>query len=83
MFTVKSINKVFKEDGLPVELVKGEGYFYYIFNEPRDSVYETRSVYVYRLSDLTKQHWIDEGRMFALETVAHFGINRRYDLEAI
>lgn len=76
MFTIKSINKVFQEDNLPVELVKGEGYFYFIFDAiETHNVYETKSIYTVRLSDMTKDRWIDEGRTFAQETKHEKGIN--------
>lgn len=45
-----------------VELVKGEGYWY--FTASADKFYETRSVYVMRKSDLTDAAWIAEGRDF-------------------
>jgi hypothetical protein len=76
MFQVRSINKVFKEDSLPLELVKGAGYFYYIFDMcDAHNVYETETEYVYRLSDMTKDEWIRRGRVFAIEMMHKYGIN--------
>jgi hypothetical protein len=76
MFQTKSINQVFKEDNLPVELVKGDGYFYFIYDLPEQKVFETESVYVPKLSHLTKDEWIRQGREFALETEHKCGVNR-------
>lgn len=76
MFQIKSINQVFKEDNLPVELVKCKDYFYFTYDLPQQKVFETESVYVQKLSHLTKDEWIRQGRVFALETEHKFGINR-------
>lgn len=75
MFTIKSINKVFQEDNLPIELVKGEGYFYLIYDDVENNIYETVSIYTVRLGDMTKDRWIEEGRTFATETKHKMGIN--------
>lgn len=75
MFTIKSINKVFQEDSLPIELVKGEGYFYLIYDDVENNIYETQSIYTVRLSDMTKDRWVEEGRTFATETKHKMGIN--------
>ena len=76
MFQIKSINRVLKEDNLPVELVKGDGYFYFIYDLPEQNVFETESVYVSKLSCFAKDEWIRQGRVFALETGHNSGVNR-------
>ena len=76
MFQTKSINSVFKEDNLPVELVKCKDYFYFTYDLPEQKVFETESVYVQKLGHLTKDEWIRQGRVFAVETEHKFGINR-------
>jgi len=54
MTTLKSINKGLAPKG--VELVKGEGYFYFV-GSSLDSLPST-SVMVYRLNQLTKEQWL-------------------------
>lgn len=76
MFQIRSVNKVFAEDKLPVELVKGEGYFYFQYDLPEQNVFETKSVYVASLNQLTKDEWIREGRQFSIETEHNLGIYR-------
>jgi len=76
MFQIRSINRVLKEDNLPVELIKGDGYFYFIYDLPEQKVFETESVYVSKLNHLTKDEWIRQGRVFALETEHNRGVNR-------
>ena len=71
MIQLRTINKILAEDGYPLELVKGDGYFYFDFAayDRYDGrlVYETESVYVYRLNDLTLERWLEIGRQFAIE----------------
>lgn len=78
MLQLRTINKVFREEGLPIELVKGEGYFYYVYDTTVDSqlVYDSQMVYVYRLNHQTLDRWVEDGRKFALETEHRFGVNR-------
>lgn len=66
---LRTVNSVFSASKLPVELVKGKDYlkggeyFYFVFD---DGVrYDTHSVMVPRLNDLTLAQWIDEGKEFA------------------
>lgn len=40
----------------------GRGYQYFTLN--REGMFETRSVYVYRMSDLTESEWMVEARDF-------------------
>jgi len=78
MLQLRTINKVFREDGLPLELVKGEGYLYYVYDRTVDNrlVFEDEMVYVYRLNNQTFDRWIEDGRRFALEVEHRHGINR-------
>lgn len=61
MPTIKSINKALAS--YHVELEKGEGYFYYVYDFG-DS-FATESVYCSHLSELSKQEWVDGGIAFA------------------
>jgi hypothetical protein len=47
-----------------LKLLGGRGYQYFTFDAP--GVFETRSVYVYRISDLTLAQWLEEARSFLL-----------------
>ena len=58
--TFKKVNAALKDAGLDVELVKGEGYFYFA-GEGTDG-WASTGVYVYRLTDLTVEEWMEEAR---------------------
>lgn len=70
MLTLKQVNKAIRELGGEEELVKGEGYYYFINGEA--DLWE--SVYVCRLNELTLHGWIEdwESRAEPLETCKSF-----------
>lgn len=75
MTQLRSINKIFAEDNLPVELVKApEGYLYYIFDLPSQNIFETYSVYTSRVNNYTKDWWVRLGREFAQDLIHERGI---------
>lgn len=64
-FQLRTLNNVFSVSALPVELVKGKDYFYFVYDS--GAKYETRSVMVPRLNDMPLKKWIEEGKEFARE----------------
>ena len=73
---VNGVNKCLKAGGYPeVELVKGEGYFYFVFDNIVDNkhdlvdnqpqVYETENVMVCNFRDQMFDHWVRDGIDFA------------------
>jgi hypothetical protein len=62
--TAKQIETaVFKATGYRFELVRGEGYCYFIFDD-QGARYDTQSVAVMFFSTLSVEQWIDEARGF-------------------
>lgn len=60
-----------RETGLTLELYRGRGYFYFVYNETdadgRTTRHESYSVYTCHLSSLTTEQWADEARAFATQ----------------
>ena len=54
------INKALELTGIPLEIERGKGYQYFIFDDGK--AYETHSVYVAYLSHLTLEQWVAEAR---------------------
>lgn len=54
--------------GAKIELVRGGGYWYFAYTmeatQSRRMVYDTESVYVMRLNDMSEERWIAEGARF-------------------
>ena len=44
-----------------LSLYKGDGYWYFVYDDGADK-FATRSVYAVRLSDLSLETWVAEGR---------------------
>ncbi len=59
MKTLKTINReIARVTNGKVELVKGEGYFYYVYDDGGND-YDTLSVMVYSLRQLDGATWVD------------------------
>ena len=60
MASVASITKALQAEGFPIELVKGEGYFYFAW--VGEGYAETVSVYVNAFCHMSPARWLEEGR---------------------
>lgn len=58
--TVKAVNKALSDAGIPAEVFKGEGYWYFFGDEP--PMWPQSAVYVYKLSDLSIEGWVQEAQ---------------------
>jgi hypothetical protein len=64
------LNRQFKSEGLPLELVKGNGYFYFVYDDGTPTGFDTFSVYVCHFDHLRVADWFAYGADFARDTVA-------------
>ena len=61
MFTLKKVNAELVRLGIRAELVKGDGYFYFVGQDVE--LAQEQGVYgVFRLNDLTLDQWVEEAR---------------------
>ena len=75
MTTINRINKNLKILG-DIQLVKGEGYFYFVGDDVNVC---TDGVYVYRLNELTPEQWFEEAK--AAQRASPFNYNAPYNPE--
>jgi len=71
MTTTRTITAALKKAGLPAELKfhsTRDGYQYFTLDD--GDVFETHSVYVNSVSDLTVDQWVEEARGFLTEAAA-------------
>lgn len=59
---LRTVNNAFSAAKLPLELVKGKDYFYFVYDDGKK--YDTLSVMVPRLNDIPLAQWVAEGREF-------------------
>jgi hypothetical protein len=59
--TVKQINAAIAKAEIPLEIVRGSGYQYFVLDDGKR--FETESVMVCYLNQLTVAQWVDEARV--------------------
>lgn len=62
MLKLSNLNAQLKKLDSNLILRKGEGYFYFVYSDGNQ--FETKSVMVYRLNELTETQWIKEANRF-------------------
>lgn len=55
--TIKSANRAIAKAGIPVELVRGEGYHYFVFDDGKR--FETVSIYVPYTNSVSVDCWVE------------------------
>lgn len=68
MANVKSVSRQLQKEGLPVELVRGPGYHYFVYDDGH--AYESESVMVCYFNQLAPAKWLADGRDFAARMAA-------------
>jgi hypothetical protein len=59
-----------------LSLVKGEGYWYFIYDGVERGIFETESVYTMRLNDMTNRAWIEDGMRFVQKVEEAYAAHR-------
>jgi hypothetical protein len=71
--TLARIQKAISKAGIPLELVRGSGYQYFIFDDANH--FETKSVCVCYLNQLTVEQWVEAARSAMFEINARISDN--------
>ena len=58
--TLRNVNRAIRLASIPVELVRGDGYHYFVYDNEERGVFETYSVYVPYTSIYTVPRWVEE-----------------------
>jgi hypothetical protein len=56
--TINKVNQALKDQKITAELVRGDGYFYFVGDSL--DISKSSSVYVYHLNSLTVEDWVEE-----------------------
>jgi len=62
MANTRTVTNKLRAAGFPMELVRGNGYFYFTYSS--EGVFETESEMVYRFNDLSEVEWVKRGEEF-------------------
>ena len=61
MTTLASANRAIAKAGIPLELVRGDGYHYFVYVGPEENVLvDIDSVYVCYTNTFTAKQWVEE-----------------------
>lgn len=61
----RTVAQVLKAVGCDkLDLVRGGGYLYFVYDDKARNVWETESVYVCYLNQLSVEQWVDMGKAF-------------------
>jgi hypothetical protein len=63
-----TVTRRLRAEGLPLELVRANGYHYFIFDD--GTRFETRSIMVPRFREIPLETWLSDGREFAADVEA-------------
>lgn len=60
MTTIRQAQRAIDKAGIPLEIVRGEGYHYFIYDVPARNVYETVSIYVPYTNTYSAAEWANQ-----------------------
>lgn len=60
MTTIRQAQRAIDKAGIPLEIVRGEGYHYFIYDVPARGLYETVSIYVPYTNTYSAAEWANQ-----------------------
>ena len=60
MTTLRQAQRAIDKAGIPLELVRGAGYHYFVYDQPRRNAYETVSIYVCYTNTYSAAEWANQ-----------------------
>ncbi len=60
MTTIRQAQRAIDKAGVPLEIVRGEGYHYFIYDVPARGIYETASIYVPYTKTYSPAEWANQ-----------------------
>lgn len=74
MTTIKKVQKAIDKAELPLEFVRGEGYHYFIYDNPALNIFETISVNVPYTSQMSVERWLEEAKQAYQSIKSYFDL---------
>jgi len=68
MTTLRQAQRAIDKAGIPLELVRGDGYHYFVYDVPSRGIYEDVSIYVPFTKDYTADQWAEQAA-YAIEDI--------------
>lgn len=61
MAGVNTVTEKMNQMGYNIEMVRGDGYHYFIIDDPENNIYECESIMVPRFRSYSVDHWVQMG----------------------
>ncbi len=67
MTTIAQAQRAIDKAGIPLEIVRGEGYHYFVYHKPEQNLYETVTVYVPYTNTWSPAEWANQAGIAFVE----------------
>lgn len=67
MTTIRQAQRAIDKAGIPLEIVRGEGYHYFIYDVPARGLYETVSIYVPYTKTYSAAEWANQAGLIFID----------------
>jgi hypothetical protein len=67
MTTIRQAQRAIDKAGIPLEIVRGEGYHYFIYDVPARDIYETVSIYVPYTNTYSAAEWANQAGLIFID----------------
>ena len=67
MRTIADVTAALRAKGYPLELVRGNGYLYFVYDDIPANIWETKSIAVCYFKHQTPAQWVEDGEQFIKE----------------
>lgn len=71
MTTLRQAQRAIDKAGIPLELVRGEGYHYFVYDVPARNIYETVSIYVPYTNTYSPAEWANQAGVVYTNLLNH------------
>jgi hypothetical protein len=67
MTTIRQAQRAIDKAGLPLEIVRGEGYHYFVYDVPARNIYEDVSIYIPYTKMYTAAEWANQAGLIYID----------------
>jgi len=65
--TIRQAQRAIDKAGIPLEIVRGEGYHYFIYDVPARGIYESVSIYVPYTKTYSAAEWANQAGLIFID----------------
>lgn len=65
--TIRQAQRAIDKAGIPLEIVRGEGYHYFVYDVPARNIFETISIYICYTKTYSPEEWANQAGLAFIE----------------